>query len=146
MFAGIEPQFAFQEAGPRFYGSAPIAIKEGLVDVLTQGNDVPFAGFGRIDVARPVLPARSGFVEVFLFNGITSVIREPLVNLVLPAPDFSPVEFVLLVNALGAVGEPVLASGSGIEEVDTFFRNYLVKTFRIGGRLLPGRYRVVVGP
>jgi hypothetical protein len=55
-------------------------------------------------------------------------------------------EFIVAINPAGIVGAPILASGSGWEEVDAFFRTYLVKTFRVGERLSPGQYRVVVGP
>jgi hypothetical protein len=59
-------------------------------------------------------------------------------------------EFLILVSNAGIVGEPVLMTGSRWEEVDeevdAFFRSYLVKTFRLGERLSPGRYRVLVGP
>jgi len=44
------------------------------------------------------------------------------------------------------VGDLVLTSSSDSEEVDSFFRSYLVKTFRLGERLNPGRYRILVGP
>jgi hypothetical protein len=51
-----------------------------------------------------------------------------------------------VVSSAGLIGDPILVTGSGWEEVDTFFRSYLVKTFRLGERLNPGRYRVLVGP
>jgi hypothetical protein len=44
------------------------------------------------------------------------------------------------------LGRPVDTASSDIEEVDAFFRDYLVKTLHLGERLAPGMYRVVVGP
>ena len=53
-------------------------------------------------------------------------------------------------RVLGIVGDPILMVGSEGEEmdekVDAFFRSFLVKSFRLGERLNPGRYRVLVGP
>ena len=68
----------------------------------------------------------------------------------LPRLDFAPVEYLVAVSSAGIVGDPILLVGSEgeamDEKVDTFFRSYLVKTFRLGERLNPGRYRVLVGP
>lgn len=55
-------------------------------------------------------------------------------------------EFLAVVSSAGLIADPVLVNGSGWEEVDNFFRSYLVKSFRLGERLNPGRYRVLVGP
>ena len=55
-------------------------------------------------------------------------------------------EFLAVVSSGGVIGELVLTSGSGWEDVDTFFQSYLVKTFCLGERLNPGRYRILVGP
>jgi len=63
-----------------------------------------------------------------------------------PRSDYAPLEFLVVISSAGMVGEPVLTTGSGWDDVDIFFRTYLVKTFRLGERLNPGRYRVLVGP
>jgi hypothetical protein len=59
-------------------------------------------------------------------------------------------EFLVVVSSSGIVGDLVQMPSSVLGEVDekadAFFRSYLVKTFRLGERLNPGRYRVVVGP
>jgi hypothetical protein len=33
-----------------------------------------------------------------------------------------------------------------VEDVDVFLRDYLAGTLRLGERLAPGMYRVIVGP
>jgi hypothetical protein len=55
-------------------------------------------------------------------------------------------DFLALVGNSGFVGEPLMTSGSGSEEVDGAVRDYLVKALRLGDRLPPGRYVVSVGP
>jgi len=49
------------------------------------------------------------------------------------------------VSSAGLVGEPVLTTSSEGEDVDNFFRDYLVQSYRLGERLRPGTYRVLVG-
>jgi hypothetical protein len=39
-----------------------------------------------------------------------------------------------------------LTTRSGVEEIDNFYRNYLVRTYRVGERLAPGFYRITVAP
>jgi hypothetical protein len=130
----------------KIYGNEPAVVPERLADLFVQGNEAPFAGMGQIDVPRTVLAVRSAFMEVRSLGTHDNVIHQSLDNVALPRTDFAPLEFLAVVSSAGLVGDPVLVSGSGWEEVDGFFRSYLVKTFRLGERLSPGRYRVVVGP
>jgi hypothetical protein len=55
------------------------------------------------------------------------------------------VEFLVVISSAGLVGEPVMTTGSEEEDVDSFFRDYLIRSYRLGERLRPGRYRVWVG-
>jgi hypothetical protein len=57
-----------------------------------------------------------------------------------------PLEFNALVSPAGLVGTLVITERSDSEEVNAFFRDYLTRTFRVGERLPPGMYRIVVGP
>jgi hypothetical protein len=150
VFGSFPASYTFAEQSIRAYGSDSVAVPERLVDVLAQGNDKPFAGMGQIDVQRTALEERSGFLEVIGLVDGQIVLSQLLKNISLPRQDFGPMEFLVVVSAAGIVGEPVLMNGSGLEEVDegtdAFFRSYLVKSFRLGERLNPGRYRVLVGP
>jgi hypothetical protein len=127
------------------YGSEAAVVPERLADVMAQGNEAPFAGMGQIDVQRPALPERNAFLEVEDLAAGKNIIAQTLTGLSLPRTDFAPVEFLAVVSSAGLIGDPVLVSGSGWDEVDSFLRSYLVKTFRLGERLNPGRYRVLVG-
>ncbi len=154
VFASFEPKLTFAEQNIKPYGTETFTAPEKMSDVLMQGNEAPFAGMGQIDVERPTLSERAGFLEVRgLIDGKT-IISQALSGLILSRMDFDPMEFLVVVSSTGIIGEPVIvhwsstdsaASGGG-EEVEGFFRSYLVKTFRLGERLQPGRYRVLVGP
>ena len=49
-------------------------------------------------------------------------------------------------GAAGLAGPLVVTESSRVEEVDAHFRRQLRQVFRLGERLAPGVYRVVVGP
>lgn len=150
VFDSFEPNFTFLEQNIKPYGVETVAVPEKLSDVFIQGNEAPFAGMGRIDMQRRALAGRSGFLEVKRLINNQIVIEEALSGLVLPRQDFGPLEYLVAVSSAGIVGDPILMVSSEWEEVDekvdTFFRTYLVKSFRLGERLSPGRYRVLVGP
>jgi hypothetical protein len=101
-------------------------------------------------VKRPALAGRSGFLEVKGLINEQIIIAEALSGLILPRQDFGPLEYLVAVSSAGIVGDPILMVSSQWDEVDekvdAFFRAYLVKSFRLGERLSPGRYRVLVGP
>lgn len=139
------PISAIDEKNISSYGMESPAVPEKLADVLVQGNEAPFAGIGQIDRPQSSLPVRQGYLEVRELKNGDSVKSEPLSGLSLPRTDFQPVEFLVVVEAGGLIGEPLLTAGSGWDEVDNFFRSYLVKSYRLGERLRPGRYRVVIG-
>ena len=146
VFGSFEAKLNFPEQYAKPYGSEASEAPVRLSDVLEQGNEVPFAGFGEVDVHRPNLPERSAYLEIRRLSDSEPLMTQSLKGFVSPKLDFAPLEFLVLVSSAGVVGEPVVASGSGWEEVDNFFRAYIVKTFRLGERLRPGRYRVIVGP
>jgi hypothetical protein len=150
VFENFGANFTFGEQDIKAYGAEAAAAPERLEDVLEQGNEAPFGGIGQIDSPRVPLPERSSFLEVKELSDGKIIISQALKELILPRSDFAPMEFLVVVSSAGIVGEPVLMTGSRWEEVDeevdAFFRSYLVKTFRLGERLSPGRYRVLVGP
>lgn len=145
-FGSFEPVYTFAEQNMKSYGAETTPPPERLSDVLRQGNEAPFAGIGQIDAPRSALPERAGFIEVRRVAGEESIISQELKSITPPRLDYAPLEFLIIVGSAGVIGEPVLTSGSGWEEVDAFFLTSLVKTFRLGERLNPGRYRILVGP
>jgi hypothetical protein len=145
VFASFAPKLTVDEQTVVPYKGEEATVPEKLSDVLVQGNEAPFAGMGQVNVQKSTLPVRAGYLEVRQLRTGDVVISQPLTGILPPRTDFAPMEFLVLVGTAGLIGDPVLSSGSGWDEVDNFFRSYLVKAYRLGGRLPPGRYRVVVG-
>ncbi len=146
VFGSIEAKLTFPEQNINPYSAETSAIPERLADVLGPGNETPFAGMGQIDVQKPALAERSGFLEIRSLIDSNIIAAQSLNDISIPHRDFAPLEFLVAVCSSGLVGEPVLMRGSGWEDVDIFMRTYLVKTFRLGERLSPGRYRILIGP
>lgn len=145
VFGSFEPKLTVAEQNIAPYRTENTPVPEKLSDVLTQGNEAPFAGMGQVDLQKSTLPIRSGFLEVRDLRTGDVIISQSLSGLIMPRQDITPVEFIVLVGAAGVIGDPFLTSGSGGEEMDNYFRSYLLKSYRLGERLRPGRYRVLVG-
>ena len=139
-----KPHFA--ESGLASYGSAVESSPDSLPEVLSRGNEAPFAGFAQIDLPRKPLPARMLNIEVKYITTGMVVLSQSVATLKLPQSDFAPVEFIASVGTTGLLGEPLLTAGSGSDDLDATLREYLSKELRLGERLAPGRYLVAVGP
>lgn len=146
VFGSFEPVYTFTEQNMKSFGAEATPPPRKPSDVLRQGNEAPFAGIGQIDTPRPALSERTSFIEVRRVASEESIISQVLRNITPPRLDYAPMEFIVIVGSAGVIGDPVLTSGSGSDEVDAFFLTYLVKTYHLGERLNPGRYRVLVGP
>lgn len=145
VFLDFPPKPGIGQATLPPYGTDVVSAPEGLADVMARANEAPFAGLGEIGQAAKRVEARAAFIEVKSMQG--NVILTSTVGAVAaPRTDFGPMEFLANLSAAGLVGDPLLVSGSGVEEVDNFFRDYLAKSFRLGEKLAPGAYRVVIGP
>lgn len=131
----------------------PIATKESTprdpVDLLRAPSRDPFLGFDRADVPLTPLASRSAVLEISeVGTGRTVHIPDIRSDVVLPTgqSEWQPAEFLVCVTTEGLLGRPVETVSSDVEDVDVFFRDYLEKTLRLGERLTPGMYRVVIGP
>jgi hypothetical protein len=49
--------------------------------------------------------------------------------------EWQPMEFLAAIEPGGLVGLPSLVASSGVEKVDQYFLDYLVKDWRVGERL-----------
>lgn len=146
IFGDFPAKWNVAEAALPSYGADVATASEGLVDVMARANEAPFAGLGEVGNPARRAAARPAFIEVKSMHG-SSLIATALTGAVpVPRGDFAPLEFVATVSAAGLVGDPLLVTGSGADEVDNFFRDYLARTFRLGERLAPGVYRIVIGP
>ena len=146
VFGSFGASLIFGEQSLKAYGTEAMAAPERLADVVVQGNEAPFDGMGQVDVQRPALETRGAFLEVEELAQGKIIVHQSLNGLDVPGLDFSPAEFLVVVGIAGVVGDPIVVNGSGREDIDILLRAFLVKTFRLGERLNPGRYRVWVGP
>jgi len=147
VFGSFDPLLPLSDHGIGRYGGEAALVPEKVApaDVLVQGNEAPLAGLGEVDRQLAILPIRSGYLEVLDLNSGETVISQAFSGVSPPRADFAPIEFLVVVGAAGLVGEPFVTNGSEWDEVDNFFRDYLVSSYRLGQRLRPGRYRVLVG-
>lgn len=110
--------------------------------------DARLFGFGREAVTITSMPPRGALVEIVnnrdgrrLFSEVLEVKARPVTDKV-----WQPLEFLAAVGPAGLIAPLTLTTRSGVEEVDFFYRNYLVRTYRVGERLAPGFYRITVAP
>jgi hypothetical protein len=145
------------DAAPNFAAELPPAAtlngkslpSAGPLDaVATEVSISPAHGFGRAEPVVAPLSARGGIVEVVAVGSAEKIMARPLPVEALPPGDrpWQPLQFSAVVNAAGLVGPLELVSSSGVEAVDNYFKNYLVRQLRIGDRLSPGFYQITVGP
>jgi hypothetical protein len=121
----------------------------GAIDAL--GVDIAgdgLLGFGRRDATIAPLRPRGAFVEVTAWSDGRRVRAEDLPDDARPANErpWSPLELMAVVDRAGLSAPLVVTEGSRVEEVDLHFRNYLSNSYRIGDRLSPGVYRIVIAP
>jgi hypothetical protein len=109
---------------------------------------ITLEGFGRRHVNVTAFAPRGGYIEVTSLQNGVEVLRERLSTEARPRGEkpWAPLEFVSVVEAAGLVRPLVVTNGSGVDEVDAHFKNFLAWNFRIGERLSPGFYRITVAP
>lgn len=147
VFADFPSAFAFKE-GDHSFGVLR-ADQEGFNGAIlnVEGPNSAFLSFGQEAQNLKVTRRAVGYLEVYSAKDGIAVILEAL-TLDLPSGtiNWSPIELMAVVSAAGLVGPPISITRSGLEEVDLYFADFLVKVFRIGEKLSPGVYRIVVGP
>lgn len=146
IFEDLPPNLTVKENNLANYAGGYQAEDESLLEVMDRGNEAPFAGFGRVESPPAPLPERTGFIEVKALNNGHLVFGTNVKDPALTLADSPPVEFMAAVDSAGLIGELVVTSGSGNEEIDGSVRDFLMKTFRLGSRLAPGEYLIAVGP
>ena len=145
VFDSFEAKFIFSEQNIKPYNSEATNAPERLADVLGQGNERPFGGMGQIDTPHSAVAEQRILIEIRSLSDSNIVMIQSLTGLSIPHFDYETLEFLAVISSEGLVGDPILVTGSGREDVDSSLRVYLVKTFRLGERLSPGRYRVLLG-
>ena len=114
----------------------------------TSQGEVGVTGIGRGARAIEPLAARGGFVQVVSTSTGATVFAESLALSLSPAgvKAWEPLELLALVDAGGLAVPLVLLNSSPVDEGDAHVRRILSDVFRIGDRLPPGFFRLVVGP
>ncbi|MBI5689153.1 MAG: hypothetical protein HZC55_03575 [Verrucomicrobia bacterium] len=151
------PTWAFIETDPGLGRELPpVATLNGKPADKAQPTDtlasamagVGLVGFGRADRKVAPAPARAGFLEVVAVSTGRTVLAEPLpASMAAPAgKPWEPLELFATIDAAGLAAPLVVTEGSRVEDVDVHFKKALAQTYRIGERLSPGFYRIVVGP
>lgn len=146
IFGLLPSKFIFEDQITKSYGAEQNQLSGSLSDIAAAGNEAPFAGIGGREIAPPALAARDGFLEIENLGDGKTIVSQALANIPGVGADFVPLEFLVSVSPGGLVSDPVLMNGTGREEMDVLLRTYLAKSFHVGERLLPGKYRVLIGP
>jgi len=125
------------------------AERAGAGDVLESSEvGLGATGFGRGRREVEAMAERGGFLEVTAVATGQRVLWEELPAGAGPGggKPWEPMELFAAVDAAGLAAPLVVTEGSRVDEVDTHFRKFLAQGYRLGERLPPGFYRVVVGP
>jgi hypothetical protein len=153
-FRGYPEKYAFGSTDVQFAFAPAVEVPDEKRPVeATRLTDwsMPLQGMGRRDEARPVLGARGAYVEIVAAADGDSVgLAQALTEAKPPTQqEWQPMEFLAAIEPGGLVGLPSLVVSSGVEKVDQYFLEYLVKDWRVGERLSKlktGFYRIKLGP
>lgn len=131
---------------PRLVGEVAYSSPQ---DALRNSDWSYFVGFGEKDeIRRPALPPRRAAYRLSqLSDGLREVggVVELRPDDPVPPADWRPVEFLLMVDLLGPVGQPLGISSSGHEEWDRTLERW-VRESRFWTDLDPGYYLLSIGP
>lgn len=146
-FQSFDPQMTFSSNRLDPVFTPPSLAPEEPLQALDIGGSPRFATIGRREPARVSLE-REAFIEVRRVGDGGLVHAAPLSGL--PASirevPWAPIRFLVAVNEVGLVGSPMVEIGSGNTEIDDAIQAFLGFDYRLGNRLVPGFYRVTVGP
>lgn len=149
-WGGFPPQLVFPPDNAHVALPLPSRPPETPIEALRAERwDRPFLGWGQRDGAWPALPSRRAFIEVVSLRDGRTLLAEPLDAAPAAGQDWNPIQWMAAVEAAGPVGAPALLQGSGQEQVDRFYSDFLEKQWRLGerlARLAPGFYHIILGP
>jgi hypothetical protein len=148
-FAGFQPKLSFAEAELDLRLPSSSAIPASPAEALAgDPPGAPFLGFGRREAVVQPLSRRTAYVEIHEAGSGRTVFGQAVTDTHPPASSlpWQPMEFMAAVDAAGLVGPLVPTARSGVDDVDSYFGRYLADSLRVGQRLAPGFYRIIVGP
>ena len=126
--------------------SAELATPVDVIAADASGG--PLVGFGREPARVAPLGPRVGFIEVYASATGEKVLAEllPVEARPVGGATWEPMELLAAVDPAGLTAPLVVTTSSRHEEVDAHFRDFLARKYRIGERLRPGFYRIIVAP
>jgi hypothetical protein len=148
-FAGFQPKLSYAESELELRLPAVSAIPASPAEALAgEPPGAPFLSFGRSNAVVQPLSRRTAYVEIHDAGSGRTVFGQAVTDTHPPAASspWQPMEFMAAIDAAGLVGPVVPTVRSGVDEVDTYFGRYLADTLKVGQRLAPGFYRIIVGP
>lgn len=147
-FAGFAFKQVFKESQLVLDLPAASGVPETPAASLTdEPPGAPFLAFGRGDPVLQAVRPRAAYVEIDREGTGERVFGQSVDDAHPPGTlAWQPMEFMAAVDAAGLVGPVVPTVRSGVAEVDEYFGHYLADTLRVGQRLSPGFYRILVGP
>jgi hypothetical protein len=148
-FAGFPAKLTFSDVALELHLPPPVVVPATPADALAgDPPGAPFIGFGRSDLVVEAVIGRAAYVEIVEAGTGRSVFGTPVSDAHPPASSvpWQPMEFMAAVDSSGLVGPVVPTTRSGVGDVDAYFGHYLADTLRVGQRLAPGFYRIIVGP
>jgi hypothetical protein len=144
---GFPFELTFSDSQIELHLPPPTEVPSSPAEALTDDPPgAPFVGFGRADLKMETLVPRTAYVEIDDAGSGRMMFSQPVRDARPPTSSWKPMEFMAAVDSAGLVGPPVLTQHSDAADVEAYFGRYLSDTLRIGQRLNPGFYRVIVGP
>jgi len=134
----------------------PVTVPTTSAEALAAGLPGPILiGIGRVDQALMPLPARGAIVDIVAVGtGQAALPPQAMAQVQALAAKAEPpgkrawkaMEFLAVVDAAGLAAPVTITVRSDVDEVDSYFQNFLTRTLRLGERLTPGFYRISIGP
>lgn len=148
--ATFPPKWTISESSGGVTFPEPFSPPSTLLGALQYGEPPnPWPEVGRGDVNVPTFKPRLAFLEVADAKTGQPVFSSEIPateGVAVPSGDWTPLEFIVAVDSSGLVGPLVITGSTATEEVETFFRTFVARTFHLGARLAPGFYTVRIGP
>ena len=134
----------------------PVGVPDRPAEALAAGlPGTTVAGFGRNDQPVAALPAHGATVDIVAVGtGWAALPPQTMAQVQALAADARPpggrawqaMEFLATVGPAGLAAPLMMSTRSGVEEVDSYFQNFVARNLRLGERLAPGFYRISIGP
>jgi len=150
IFESYEPRLSYSDVAARGLVDLPTLLIVSPTAALASYQPDFTRVAGRVDRVVMPLEARLAMVEVFDVRGGAKVFETTVSEVADPAaltgPDWQPAEWVVLMDAVGKVGEAMMTRSSGSDSVDDSLQFVVDQQLDLDKQLPPGYYTVLIGP